>query len=166
MFARSARFPWPTSRRPGPLSGLTSPTENPGKMYLCINLFVVCGSTPSSSWAIPGPASVTADKIWVCPLVNTAEPCALGRTPTSHQIGRTSSTCLPSALTPSFTIIALIILFSRYLNSSATKSIPVSFIIFLMGCSSSRLSKYSRALVFVSSSFCFLYSLSKLWYAS
>src|SRR5690606_26036681 len=30
--ARYARFPWPTSLRPGPRLGFTSPVENPGKL--------------------------------------------------------------------------------------------------------------------------------------
>ena len=30
--ARSARAPWPISRRPGPRSGLVSPVENGGKL--------------------------------------------------------------------------------------------------------------------------------------
>src|SRR5688572_31096277 len=30
--ARNARLPWPTSRRPGPRLGFTSPVENPGKL--------------------------------------------------------------------------------------------------------------------------------------
>ena len=59
-------------------------------------------------WPIPSPLipsplispNVAVDKDWVSPLVKREDPCAPGRREVSMEIGRTSSTPLPSLLFP------------------------------------------------------------------
>ena len=53
---------------------------------------------------------------WVSPLVNNADPCVLGNTPTSHEIGLTSDKPLPSILFLFLRISVLTIDFSRFFN--------------------------------------------------
>ena len=48
--------------------------------------------------------------------MNKADPCALGRTPTSHSIGLTSDKPLPSILFLFFRMSVLTIDFSRFFN--------------------------------------------------
>ncbi|SMB69826.1 Uncharacterised protein [Acinetobacter baumannii] len=55
----------------------------------------------STSWAPRPVPRVTVPSTWVSPRVNTAEPCALGSTSTSIQMGRTSLGPRPSARRPS-----------------------------------------------------------------
>ena len=62
-------------------------------------------------------AIVTAVTIaCVSPLVNKADPCVLGKTPTSHDIGLTSDKPLPSILFSFLRISVLTIDFSRFFN--------------------------------------------------
>ena len=77
-----------------------------------MKLFFPTTITPSivcSSSFVP---SVHVVKDWVSPLVKIAEPCGVGKYPTSAQIGRISFSCLPSNLTLSFNTISRIASFS------------------------------------------------------
>ena len=67
-----------------------------------------------SSWPVPSVATTSA---WVSPRVNSAEPCARGRMPTSQSIGRTVCVSRPSMRRPSRRIAPRTISFSRSLNS-------------------------------------------------
>ena len=74
-------------------------------------------SSLCSSSDIP---KVVTTKACVSPLVNKAEPCVLGKTPTSHLIFLTSAKPLPSILFLSFSIAVLTISFSRDFNCDIT----------------------------------------------
>ena len=99
--ALSAKAPWPISRLPGLLKGLTSPTLKGGKLYWCIYLLSSSSITPSKTWTSPGAPKVVKVKTWVCPLVNNPEPWVLGKSPLSQEIFLTSSSSLSSGLIPS-----------------------------------------------------------------
>ena len=68
-------------------------------------------STLCSSSDVPNEVTT---KAWVSPLVNKAEPCVLGNTPTSHLICLSSAIPLPSILFLSFKLAVLTISFSNY----------------------------------------------------
>ena len=67
----------------------------------------------------PVPSVVTTNAC-VSPLVNSAEPCVLSRTPTSHSIGRTVFVSRPSILFPVFNNSLLTISFSMDFVASPT----------------------------------------------
>jgi hypothetical protein len=55
-------------------------------------------------------------KLCVSPLVNNAEPCVLGRRPVSIEIGRICLVFLPSSLTPSSSILLLVLFYDKDLS--------------------------------------------------
>src|SRR5438132_587753 len=63
---------------------------------------------------------VTTARACVSPRVNSAEPCARGRMPTSHVIGRMSAGPRPSARLPLSRIILRTSVYSRLWNTSFT----------------------------------------------
>ena len=65
-----------------------------------------------SSSVIP---RVVTTRAWVSPRVKRADPCVLGKTPTSHLICLTSAKPLPSILFFSFNIAVLTISFLNIL---------------------------------------------------
>ena len=75
-------------------------------------LSVLCSSS-----VIP---KVVTTNACVSPLVNKAEPCVRGRTPTSQDIFLTSDRPLPSILFLSLSIAVLTISFSKDFSSEIT----------------------------------------------
>ena len=66
--------------------------------------------------------NVVTTRACVSPLVNNADPCVLGKTPTSHLIGLTSDKPLPSILFLVLSIFVLTISFSKFFNCNNISS--------------------------------------------
>ena len=94
--ALSPKAPWPISRRPGEDIRPTSPTENGGKLYWCMNLFSVSVVKSSINCASLNGPNVVTDNTCVSPRVNNAEPCTRGSKSICESSGRSSSNPRPS----------------------------------------------------------------------
>ena len=81
------------------------------------------GDSESIIWFMRGMAMVSTLITWVSPRWNSAEPCAVGSTPTSAEIARRSPTPRPSMRTPSLTTRDRI----SFLLSERTASLTMLF---------------------------------------